>query len=253
MEMMVVIAVVAILAALAIPAIRAIENSFSSVGSVRAVITAAISKAKAIAAREHRYAGIRFQEDKANGDQYIVYIIHDPTLIDNSGWTVPNSGFRAVQGLKPVKLPKTIRVTDLMVGDRTTATPDYRVGVDTDIDSPAKVNDITTFSMVFSPVGKLVIRSVQVLPAGTGDTVFNNGFYFVSPGPSVPMQMFECDWDNSTTGYPYQQEPSRNNFVIYEKAKFDAAGTMPFSGYLNVSGLTPLYINPYTATIINYE
>ncbi|MBA7705233.1 hypothetical protein ES703_114057 [subsurface metagenome] len=104
MEMTVVAAVVALLVAFGLPAVRTFYGSFESGGSVRGLISAGLASARAVAAKEQRYAGIRFQED-LDGHQYMIFIIHDPTLIDSTGYAVTASGFRVVEGIKPVKLP----------------------------------------------------------------------------------------------------------------------------------------------------
>ena len=60
-EMVVVIAAVALLTSLSLPATRTFFDSLGSAGSTQAVVSAAMSSARAIAAREQRYAGLRFQ------------------------------------------------------------------------------------------------------------------------------------------------------------------------------------------------
>ncbi|MHC4756688.1 MAG: prepilin-type N-terminal cleavage/methylation domain-containing protein, partial [Planctomycetota bacterium] len=58
MEMTVVIAVVALLVGISIPAVRALRGSFESEGGTKVMINAALSAARAIAAKEHNYAGV---------------------------------------------------------------------------------------------------------------------------------------------------------------------------------------------------
>ncbi|MHC4676902.1 MAG: hypothetical protein ACYTBZ_30835, partial [Planctomycetota bacterium] len=145
-------------------AVRTFYGSFESGGSVRGLISAGLASARAIAAREQRYAGIRFQED-LDGHQYMVFIIHDPTLVDAEAAASPfydyqAEGFRVVEGIKPVKLPERVRVMDRMVGS---FPDDFLIASDQDIDEAWEVYDATTFSVVFSPTGKLVVRNVQVL------------------------------------------------------------------------------------------
>ena len=142
-EMIVVIAIVTMLTAFSLPAIKALHRSFSSTGSTQAVISAALSTARAIAASRHRYAGVRFQQDQ-EGNQYIIYIIHD---FDTTGLA---PGFCAIAGYKPVKLPDNIAVTDLMVGDFSQSL-DYLITQNADLPGTADVLDITTFSITFSP------------------------------------------------------------------------------------------------------
>ena len=95
-----------------------------------------MSSARAIAAKERRYAGVRFQEDY-NGDQYMIFIIYDASI--SNGWQ-GNLGFRAVEGSPPVKLPAGIKLCKNEIAP----------GMD------------TTISVVFSPSGKLVIHNLWV-------------------------------------------------------------------------------------------
>ena len=116
-ETVVVVAVVAILTSFSLPAIRSLLSSMGSEGSVRGMISASLATARAIAAKEQRYAGIRFQKaynpdaplDPLKADQYMVFIVHD---FEKTGLS---PGFRVVKGIKPIKLPENLGVMDLMV------------------------------------------------------------------------------------------------------------------------------------------
>ena len=107
-EMVVVLATMSLLVAFGLPVMRMIRESFESNTGGKSMISAALSTARAIAAKEQHYAGIRFQRDSA-GNQYMIFIIHD---FEKTGL---NPGFRAVQNLKPTKLPDSMGVMDLMV------------------------------------------------------------------------------------------------------------------------------------------
>ena len=87
-EVLVVVAAMVLLTVLAVPATRKIVASFESASGVRRVIAAALANARAIAAKEQCYAGVRFQQD-LNGDQYMIFIIHDP---DDPAHTVDGIG-----------------------------------------------------------------------------------------------------------------------------------------------------------------
>lgn len=148
-ELLVVIAVMAILMSIAIPAVKGIMESFDSGTSVRQLINAALSAARAIAIREQTYAGVRFQEGR-DGNTYIVFIIHDPAA---TGFA---NGFRGVLGRKPMKLPEDVAVAKS--------------------------------SIVFSPQGKLTIHDVRARnqdAKGDGDdsstdTIFNTPLNVIS-------------------------------------------------------------------------
>jgi len=152
MEMTVVIVVVALLTTLSLPAIRTFFNSLATSGGTRSLISAALASARAIAAKEQRYAGIRFQED-LYGHQYIIFIVHEePRKMGNL-----TIGFRAVEGIKPIKLPDSIGVMDLNLGST-----DQVINDDDYINDPNELRDTTSFSIIFSPSGKMVIHDVQV-------------------------------------------------------------------------------------------
>jgi prepilin-type N-terminal cleavage/methylation domain-containing protein len=238
MEMTVVVAIVASLAVIAVPGVRMLFNSMESDGS-RAMISAAIASARAMAAEKQEYVGVRFQRNYNPGDpdktsQYIIFIIHDPnkTGLANS--------FRAVDNVKPIKLPDNIGVMDMSA-----------IGANSDIDTTDEFNNATTFSIVFSPSGKLIIHDVWVInkdgycdidPNSSNDNIFNKDEK-VNAGEA----MFYQD-DYSLLGF--QNELSRNSFVIYDKVIFDKiAVNKRWSDYL--SKLVKINLNSYTGGIIS--
>ncbi|GAH42147.1 unnamed protein product, partial [marine sediment metagenome] len=156
-EMTVVVAVVALLVTFGLPAIRTFHNSFESGASVRAMISAGFAAARATAASQQRYAGIRFQKaynpddpEQLEASQYMIFIVHD---FGRTGFT---NGFRAVEGLKPIKLPEAIGVMDsTRIREHINDDPFWEPAL-------VDVNDLTTFSIVFSPSGKMVIHNVRV-------------------------------------------------------------------------------------------
>lgn len=156
-ELLVVIAIMAVLMSVSIPAAKQLVNSFESSTSVRHLVNAALSNARAIAIREQAYAGIRFQ--KGSDDKtYMIFIVHDPTA------TGLASGFRAAQGRKPMPLPE-----DVSVGSGT--------------------------SVIFSSQGKLTTHSVRcwnkdgVSDDSSNDTIFNT-WTNVSNGQAGFLQDF---------------------------------------------------------------
>jgi hypothetical protein len=266
-EVLTSIVIVVLLTAMSMPAINALVNSTSSTGSSEAMISAALSNARAIAMKEQRYAGVRFQvsynpDNPLRADQYMIFIINDPAL--------GAYFFRAVEGLKPIKLPQNVGVMDFTivydyinkVYTNNQNNPVNPIGGETHIDNPAvdadnlleglngpkNLSDTGTFSIVFSPTGNLVIHGVRVWRARTNDDVFNTAANVKSR-----IGMFYQD-DYYGAAYQYVNlgpEPSRRQFYIYEQDKFKRAyeqGT-PYSGYL--IQLKPVYINSYTGTIIS--
>ncbi|MHC4508334.1 MAG: pilus assembly FimT family protein [Planctomycetota bacterium] len=264
-EMVLVVATIALLVSLGLPAVRMLIRSFESGSGATSMISAALAGARAIAAREQRYAGIRFQRDLA-GDQYMIFIVHD---FEATGL---NSGFRVVEGIKPVKLPRSSGVMALMV--RTNHGINPADAADT-LDEPlqvqyfddanpanigpdgknAYVRDIDSFSVVFSSSGKLVIRPVRirnrdgiyrpdntVADKASMDDVFNSPENIANAG----VGMFVQD-DYAELGLG--AEPSRNRFVVHDRTEFDKLNARGRFDYLN--RLEPVYINPYTGTMIS--
>lgn len=245
-EMVVVISAVALLTILSLPALRTFLNSFTFSGSARPMISAALSSARAIAAREQSYAGIRFQKAYGPNDlqapQYMIFIVHEePSKM--RGLTI---GFRAVEGLQPIRLPDSVGVMDLKIN-----------GNDNLVDPVINDDllDTTTFSIIFSPSGKLVIHEVRVrnrdgyYQPDNGGTKVSMDDIFNSPVNIALYKtgMFVQD-DYAELGLG--AEPSRNNFIIYDRNIFDQLDEgSRYKDYL--ADLQRIYINPYTGTIID--
>jgi hypothetical protein len=260
-EMTVVVSIAALMVGLTIPMANILLNSFESESGAKTIISSALASARAIAAKEQRYAGIRFQKrydpnDPLNASQYIIFIVQDPNIMAN--------GFRAVNGIQPIKLPDSIGVMDLNY-EPDSLLPAVGDGIlDSDIEaSNGKVfTDVTSFSIVFSPSGKLVIHDVRVrnrngyTATNPSDFSQDDTFNRISQIQTGYGMFLQDDYYAGYSGSPVINlglgpEPSRNNFVIYDTKKFRQAynsGT-PYSGYLNQ--LKRIYINPYTGTIVN--
>jgi Tfp pilus assembly protein PilE len=278
-EIAVVIATIAILAGFALPAIRALLNSFETQSGAKTMISAALASARAIAAKEQRYAGVRFQQD-LSGNQYMIFVVQDPTIMAY--------GFRAIEGVKPIKLSDSISVMDLtIVTDRNEQNPanprqEIRLddplllltGLERDalIDELRELTDTTTFSIIFSPNGKLVIHGIRVRnrngfvdsPSNVNisyDDVFNkkqqvdqkyNGYDRTANPPGAGMfyqdDYFGAAWPNLSLG----PEPSRNSFVICDKDKFRQAynNGRAWTDYLAQIAPNRIYINSYMGTMI---
>lgn len=262
MEMTVVVSIVALLAVLAMPAVRALISSFETSGGAKCMISAALSTARGIAAKEQHYAGVRFQkaynpddpDNLLNASQYMIFIVQDTAI--------GAYFFRAVDGLQPIKLPESIGVMDLKY--------DPVLAIDGVIDSDVEarneyvLRDTTTFSIIFSPSGKLVIHEVRVRnkdgigdgsspSAPSSDDIFNK---IASVVDGIGM-FFQDDYDDSlANGYGnlgLGPEPSRNRFIIYETEKFRQAYDKgkAWTDYLSRAAVEGMvHINPYTGTII---
>jgi len=249
-ELITVIAIIVLLVAIGVPAAREVLESFESSVSVRHLIGAALGSARAIAVREQAYAGVRFQQDM-EGNQYMIFIVNDPDV----GPLIPgNLGCRAVAGRKPMKLSRSIGVMDLKVK----AYYDDSIPVEVEIDiegvddaasngniaQPEQLTDTTTFSILFSPAGKLVLHTLKVAHSSIGADIFNT-----ETNVENGIGMFIED-ENGNPVPGLQIELSRNHFVIYNKNELDSVDAESrWTDYLQY--LEVVYVNPYTGQIIN--
>jgi hypothetical protein len=258
---------------LTLPVANMLYNSFESTGGVEAMINAALESAKSIAIKEQRYAGIRFQKryDPANPDplnqsQYIIYIIKGENRLVTGNLNY--DGFHAVDGIQPIKLPDSIGVMDMTLVQRSYIVGKGYIITEFSINSNGQINnninliDTTSFSIIFSPSGKLVLHRVRVrnrdgytatAPSSYSDDDVFNRISQIEAGYGMFLQ---DDYFAAFQGTPQVPEcglgpeMSRNSFVIYDTRKFKQEykkGT-PYSGYLNQ--LKPVYVSPYSGTII---
>jgi len=267
-ELLVVISVIAVLIGIGVPTAKQISDSFESSAGVQNLISAALANARAIAVKEQKYAGLRFQQD-LNSKQYMIFIIHDPademsipeiTAEPDLTGTGLADGFRAARGLKPIKLPVNTGLMDLRIrlnlsnptdpSDTSIEVPGDDNASNANIDEYSEFNDTTTFSIIFSPSGKLLIHEVRIRNRhgkdynddASPDKIFNT-YNNVDMGNTL----FRQD-DDAIIGLG--QEHSRNSFVIYDKRDLAAiAADSMWTDYL--SKLDVLYINPYTGEIVN--
>lgn len=265
-EMTVVIAAIVLLGSFGLPAVRSFLDSFESGTGAKPVISAALASARAIAAKEQRYAGIRFQKaynpeaplDPLKADQYMVFIVQDPSLVGTYGY-----GFRAVDGLKPVRLPRGFGVMDFeIVEDRNEPNPgnphiQHRLdnpsltpNQDNFINEDRELTDTTTFSIVFSPSGKLVIHGIRVWNRNNQDDVFNSQFNVEVA--KIATFILDDYFEDMIPNLGLGPEPSRRSFVIYDRREFKRAYEQgqAYSGYLWKLFPDVIYINPYTGRMI---
>jgi hypothetical protein len=273
-ELAVVIAVMALLAGLALPAARMVMASFESGDGARSMISAALASARALAAAKDSYVGIRFQKaynpdapDPLNpltAPQYMIFIEKDADPEPNG--TGLANGFRAIEGCKPIKLPDSIGVMDLtLVNRRVSGTAilfaDEPIDADAEIDAPEELRDTTTFSVIFSPSGKLLIQEVRVrnrhgIPdtAGRAGDISSDDVFNKKAQVDAGLAMFYQD-DAAYLPMGLGPEYSRNRFIIYDRDKFARAykAGKAWSDYLAALTAETIYLNPYTGTIISKD
>ncbi|HIJ66859.1 MAG TPA: prepilin-type N-terminal cleavage/methylation domain-containing protein [Planctomycetes bacterium] len=275
-ELLTVVSVMLLLAVLGLPAAKQVLDSFESSLSVRHLISSALGNARAIAAREQAYSGLRFQQDLA-GNQYMIFIINDPAPSPSAAdlandptltGTGLANGFRAVTGCKPARLPANVGVMDLMVrsdpcdagnvGDRPIVDADLNNSVSGNLVDGRNIylTDTTSFSIVFSPSGKLVIHEVRTRNRHgrfesnenvdwSKDGAFNT-LTKITDAVNQYGMFVQDDYAERGLG----QELSRNSFVIYDKRRLDLVSmNKRWTDYLQY--LEVLYISPYTGRIIN--
>ncbi|MHB0945678.1 MAG: hypothetical protein ACYC3B_00725 [Sedimentisphaerales bacterium] len=247
-ELLVVIGIIAVVVAISLPAFNAMQKSFDSTGA-EGMISAALSTARTLAISKQQYVGVRFQTsydpaDVLDEEQYMIFIIYDA---DKTDWVC---GFRAIGGYKPVKLPSNVGVYDKFVNVRPAncggACDKNQL---TGFIVPTDIVDTMTFSIVFSPAGKLVIHKVGCRrndwgTANIKDTVFNTQSDVVSLSPTG---MFVDDDNTESLGLGL--ENSRNTFYIYDREKLRKM-TNTNDKWDYIDKLPELYINPYTGGII---
>jgi len=236
-ETTIVVAIVAMMAFFGLPAIKTFFNSIGTPGGVKSMINASLSSARAIAAREQKYAGIRFQKD-TDDNQYMIFIVHDPDP------TVSVNRFTAVKNVKPVKLPENLAVMVYNVPSGTSATDINDTAFNFSAE-PQWDTDATTFSIIFSPSGKLTLHEVKAMPAIAADQIFNN-LVTVNAGNANFYQD-----DGVIPGIDAEQ--SYTSFIVYEKKELEKAETtgQPYDNYLQNLKLN--FINAYTGSIIKTD
>jgi len=249
-EMTVVVVTIALLVGIGLPAVRALLKSFESESGAKSMISSALASARAIAAKEQSYAGIRFQKaydtNPMNASQYMVFIIHDDKILRS---VRGNLGCRAVEGLNPIKLPDSVGVMDLKLGSQA----GEKVSTDGEIGDPVNdtyklgLVDVTTFSILFSPSGKLLLHTHKAQNGNNiNDSVFNTKSSILN---KIGMFLEDQDPDSIQP----VDELSRSHFFIYDRAQFKQAYNRgrAWSDYLRK--LKAIYINAYTGTMISTD
>lgn len=270
-EVLVVMAVLALLVGVGTKAAKQVMNSFKSATGGRYVIELALARARAMAAstRENKteqgmdqMAGVRFQKDYLTGKQYMIYIVYDPDdytvnpLEFGTGLKV--GGFRAAPGLEPVELPEGTGVMDLRLRNKTDIklSGDIPVNNDSLIDEQLEIDDATTFSIIFSSTGKLVMHDVRIrnkhgyVDSASNTNVSDDKIFNKKAQVDTGDAMFyQDDYIDPSDGVGLGQEWSRNSFVIYDISELNSAGMFTrYSNYLK--DLPLIYVNQFTGELI---
>lgn len=261
LEETVVVAAVAVIIFLAVPAAKHLFNNIETTAGVKALIGSSLNSAKAIAIRQQQYVGIRFQhacyrdpqgniqpeKSPLKMPQYMIFVIYRPYKSLNSQQTTTNL-FTAIEGIEPIKLPENIGVMDLII-DQTNV-----INNNTEISTDEQLTDTTSFTIVFSPSGKIVVRDVQIRNRDgypqtnntSEDDIFNTE-------DNVRDEIAAFLQDDYGTQYKLHKEPSRRSFIIYDRNQFRRIQPdKRFDDFLeDLKERHMVYINPYTGTFIN--
>ena len=244
-----------------LPAAKQLFNTLETPSGTKALIAAALASARAIAAREQNYVGIRFQhacyrDNQGNiqpaksplkTPQYMIFIEYRPPKQTESN---DQDTFTVIEGIEPIKLPENIGVMDLVI-DQTNV-----IGTDGEIDDDVELLDTTTFSIVFTPAGRLVMREVLArnrdgLTSGMSQTSEDD---IINTWRQVENDCARFWQDNDNfNGQELIQEPSRRSFIIYDRSIFRSLPEgQRYEKYLeDLRDRKMIYINPYTGTFIN--
>jgi type II secretory pathway pseudopilin PulG len=288
-EMTLVVATIALLLGLALPAVRAMIDSFQSEGGTKSIIQAALNSARVMAMTHQRYVGVRFQKactsndpcDPLKGDlnapQYMIFIVQDEPknmgglgdLGDPRNLANLGNGFRAMEGHEPIRLPDT---TGVMQEDD--MNPIVAVGLKRE----GSLSDMTTFSIVFSPSGKLIVHEIRVrnrdgvyrpdnAPGSTKasyDDVFNSAeniclykrgmfiqddYSWLNPTPRAPRERPELGlgWEDSVTSFFFYDVATLR--TLYTKLRRPDGDVID---YLDAQKRDrSVYVNSYTGDLIS--
>lgn len=254
-EQLVVVTAVAALVVFGIPAVKQLFNTMETPAGAKSVIGSALSTAKALAVKHQQYVGIRFQHAYSIDDpdssvmtrpQYMVFIKYRPPGSIDTLQTEADL-FTVISGIEPIKLPTNIGVMDLYINQQ-----NYDPINDNALEDPEYLTDAATFSIIFSPNGKIIVRNVQVRNRDNeiSSNVSEDDIFNTLPVVEDEFAIFLQD-DYPSLGL--ETEPSRRSFILYNRNDFASVDPQErYSEYIeeNLDSLT-VYINPYTGTMVN--
>jgi len=175
----------------------------------------------------------------------MIFIIRD----DNIGEGVAfNLGCRAIEGVEPIKLPDNIGIMDLYIEQ-----DNYnKIDNNSDLISDENLMDATTFTIMFSPSGKVLVHSLWVRNKDnksaanaddSEDDIFNSENN-VDNGYAQFLQDGESNFPELDI------EPSRRAFMIYDRNIFLGLDEgQRFDDY--IEDVETIYLNSYTGTMID--
>ena len=282
-EMVAVVAAVALLTMLSLPAIRSLRKSLVNEGAARGLINSTLASARAMAAEKDCYVGVRFQtaykfngdttaldnesalfaHDVLNAEQYMIFIMHKREKSDDL-----LDGFWAVEGIKPIKLPDNFGVMDMRLstnsGNTIIGVGDGPIDLDSDIDEGKELLDTATFSIIFSPSGKLIIQRVRCrnkdgksgVDDNSTDIIINTKKYVEAIDVNGRYVKNRAMFLQDDYAPMLSNEFSRRRFIIFERDKFKPAykNKSAYTDYLkNLWETKQTYVNPYTGQLMKNQ
>ncbi len=256
-ELMIVMGIIAVMGTIAMVSAPSMIRS-QKMSSAQNLINAALAQAQAYAAKEQKYAGVRFQPG-LNDTQYLI-IVEKEDFNSTIYTAIPNSKPAALPGgigvisseINGVALDTFPKKNDYLDDDQTN-----NQDGDASNDLRFCLNGARVFTIIFSPSGNLVTKPVTVLSRDiTTDKIFNTDanvtagnalFHYDTypPDPAVPASW--CIPESSTAG-----------LYIYEINEMDDVDSgLRYSEYLadHVAnqGIEQVTINIYTGGIIDFD
>jgi len=280
-EMLVVVSIIAIMISLVMPAGSSMIQSHR-MSSAQNLIKTALTQAQAYAAKERKYAGIRFQLD-GGGQQHLILVESKQIVItDSNGRGVPYNNYNVmdlyvpVDNVLPMMMPTGTLVLNANYEDIDLPLSQDGIIEDFELDAAA------TFVVLFNPSGQLVKKPAQcgprVVDPGipvaqlTYDAYANQldlviaGFFIPPPSEGLPLPGDEIILPTalkySQTGLLLYKQNELETLNPVERFEYifnpadppdgvDNDGNGRVDDYFNK--VQPLMINVYTGKLIGQE
>lgn len=259
-EMLVVIAIVVLLATMVLPAFTEMLQS-NRASAAKSLVRTMLARAQAHAVAHQKYAGIRFQFDRDGWQQGRQYMV----LIEKASAGGTTNEYNAVADVKTVTLPKGVGVLSnnaVDIGDMDFSNNNLDEDLlSLEADADGGLLDSTSFSIIFSPTGQLVIKMLEIRERNLNDTLFGDEIAVLTDPVLVtdpPAPLLFHDNTTDPPSYPVltdsvgwcSTESSATGFYVFEVgAMADVGVGSRYSQYVN--DLEPFLVNRYTAGLID--
>jgi len=276
-ELLVVVTIIGIMLGLTMPSFNTMMKS-QQAASAKTLIRTALAQAQIYASSNQKYAGLRFQPD-ADGRPNIILIEHAPRCLvtDLSGVITEDNvaeRFTAIPNAKPVALPEGIGVISLEVlTPPIVGNPGFQENsnqyLDNFTDNRSCLLGASTFTIIFSPTGQLIIKSVVVRERQLTDTFGNLvdltfGSYARFHTPlAIPKPRFYQDnykfkfgtniwpWFNDSIKWCDREDSTYGMYIYEEEPMLAANKDLRYTEYISL--LKPILINTYTGKLIEWD